>query len=367
MKTVAYIGIKGLPSQAGADRVVEAIVTRLHNTEYQPVVYCSNQVVPADTQLPGIKLLRMPVLPGKYLHATSLFFFSAIHALLFGRYDFIHLHNVEASFVLPILRLRYKAISTSHGAAQTREKWGMLAKTLIRLTEYPFIHLSDHVTSMSKPLAEFYEREYKKPVRYIVNGVNEENEFNLEGAQAVLQEHGIEAGNFLMFSAGRIIPTKGCHLVLEAFRRIDGDINLIVVGDATHMPEYEKELHSMADDRVHFIDFVADKAVLFGLIKLSRMFIFPSLYEAMSMMLLEVASLCVPVLCSDIPENVSVLPEHARFFKSNNADDLYVQLEKALVEPDEMKVLAKKANQWVNEKHQWSNIIMEYIDIYDTM
>jgi len=304
---------------------------------------------------------------GKYLHATSLFLFSAIHALFFGGYDFIHLHNVEASFVLPILRLRYKVASTSHGTAQVREKWGTVAKTLIRMTEYPFIYLSNYVTIVSQPLAERYQNDYKKTVTYIANGVNKEVEFDLEGARAVLQENKVEPGNFLMFSAGRILPSKGAHLVLEAFRKLDSDINLIIVGDPKHVPEYTKKLHAMADERVRFVDFVADKAVLFGLIKLCRLFIFPSTYEAMSMMLLEVASLSVPVIGSDIPENVSVLPDLARFFKSKDADDLYDQLVAALAEPEEMTALAKRAYDWVNDKHQWSNIVPEYVQIYDLM
>ncbi|MCA9926345.1 MAG: glycosyltransferase family 4 protein, partial [Anaerolineales bacterium] len=276
-------------------------------------------------------------------------------------------HNVEAGFILPFLRLRYKVISTSHGAAQVREKWGSLAKALIRSTEYPFLYLSNFVTSVSQPLAERYEREYKQPVSYIANGVSKEVEYDLEGARAVLQLYKVKPGNYLMFSAGRILPSKGGHLILEAFSKLDSNINLIVVGDPKHMPEYTKKLHDMADDRVRFIDFVADKAVLFGLIKMTRLFIFPSTYEAMSMMLLEVASLNIPVLCSDIPENVSVLPELARFFKSNDAEDLYVQLVKALAEPEQMVVLAERAHEWVNNKHQWSTIVQEYVRLYDAV
>ena len=113
---IAYLGIKGLPSAAGADRVVEAIVRRLAN-HHRLTVYCSASAVPAGATFPGVELVRVPVLKGKHAHATSLFLRSALDALLRRDFDLVHVHNVEASFVLPFLKLRYPVIATSHGLA----------------------------------------------------------------------------------------------------------------------------------------------------------------------------------------------------------------------------------------------------------
>ena len=102
---IGYIGIKGLPSKAGADRVVEAIVERLAN-KHELSVYCSSLVIPPDATYPGVELIRMPVLPGKHLHATSLFLISALHALT-RDFDLIHFHNLEAFFVTLLLKIKY--------------------------------------------------------------------------------------------------------------------------------------------------------------------------------------------------------------------------------------------------------------------
>ena len=80
-KRIAYIGIKGLPSKAGADRVVEGIVHGLNRELYQPIVYCCARTVPQGTIIPGIELVRIFTFGGKYLHAPLLFLFSALHAL----------------------------------------------------------------------------------------------------------------------------------------------------------------------------------------------------------------------------------------------------------------------------------------------
>ena len=366
-KKIAYLGIKGLPSQAGADRVVEAIVRGLDKREFQPVVYCSGKVVPEGTHIPGVRLIRIPTLPGKHLHATSLFLFAALHALFIGNYDLVHVHNVEACFILPLLRLRYKVVSTSHGAAQARDKWGGLAKRLIRLTEYPYILFSNYRTSVSAPLAEYYKKQYKRPVQFLPNGVESETRVDMETAVSILHQHNIKTNHYILFAAGRIIPTKGCHYLLQAFRQLDTNLQLVIIGDTAHLPTYENQLKQLADDRVHFIPFISNRETLFGLVSAARLFVFPSTVEAMSMMLLEVASLNTPIICSDIPENLAVLPEQALFFKSGSVNDLQVKLSWGLAHQQQMQDLASKAQKWIGRNHRWENIVRQYQAIYETV
>jgi glycosyltransferase involved in cell wall biosynthesis len=363
---IAFIGIKGLPSQAGVDRVVEAIVRQIDQTTFEPVVYCSSAVVPADTVIPGVQLRRIHALPGKHLHALTLFLFAALHALFFGDYAVIHLHNVEAAFVLPLLRLRYKVISTSHGAAQTRDKWSAPAKALITLTEYPFIFLSNCITSVSDPLAEVYRQQFQKPVYYIPNGVDVEEVADTAAALQILHHHGIQPGNYILFAAGRIMGTKGCHFLLEAFRQIETDLQLVIVGDASFVPDYEQQLHELADDRVHFIPFIAEKATILGLLQQARLFVFPSTVEAMSMMLLEAASVGVPVVCSDIPENVKVMADKTLYFQSANVKDLRQKLQWALQNPTYLAQSAGQAQAWVAEQFSWHAIVRQYEQLYRT-
>jgi glycosyltransferase involved in cell wall biosynthesis len=366
-KRIAYIGIKGLPSQAGADRVVEAIVRNLNLGRYEVTVYCSSQASPPNAHIPGIRLIRLPVWAGKHLHAVSLFVMSALHAIIFGRYDLVHLHNVEASFVAPLLRLRYRVIATSHGAAQANDKWGRLAKTLIRLTEYPFILFANALTCVSQPLTNYYEQVYRREVHYLPNGVNLHVTADTDAATALLAEHGVKPGDYLLFAAGRIMATKGCHLVIEAFRQLNPDTHLVIVGDTSHNPEYAQQLQAMANERVHFISFIATPSTLFGLVRNARLFIFPSLIEAMSMMLLEVASLGAPLICSDIPQNTSVLPAGTLTFTSGDAHDLRDKLAWALAHPAEMQARAATNQRWVHEHYGWNDIVKQYEALYETV
>ena len=101
---IAYLGIKGLPARGGAERVVEAITQRLAD-RHEITVYCSRRYSDENSSVRGVRLVRLPSLAGKYTFMTSLDFLAAWHALLYGDYDLIHLHNIEAGFILPLLRL----------------------------------------------------------------------------------------------------------------------------------------------------------------------------------------------------------------------------------------------------------------------
>ena len=365
---IAYLGIKGLPSKGGTERVVEAIVKRLVG-KHTITVYCDTAYTPAGSTIHGVRLIRIPSVTGKYLHPTFLFLLQALHALFFGDYDLIHMHGVDACFTLPILRLRYKVLSTSHGSQSRvhRDKWNKLSQFMLQQTEYPFCFLSNYATSVSNADAKFYQARYHAKVAYIPNGVDTNLSYNLDAACAELSRHGIQPGNYLLFAAGRIDPTKGCHLVIEAFNQVRPDIPLLVVGNIDQVPSYAANLRQMAANRpVIFLPLVTNKELLFGIVKLSRLFIFPSISEGMSIMLLEAASLGVPILCSDIEENSTVLKTTALYFKSGDSCDLAARLACALEHPDQMRTLGENASVLLSQNLTWNRIVSCYDRLYET-
>jgi glycosyltransferase involved in cell wall biosynthesis len=232
--------------------------------------------------------------------------------------------------------------------------------------EYPFVYLSTSVTSVSKPDADYLKARYKRDVIYIPNGANDCIHFNLEKAHEKLNEVGLAAGDYLMFAAGRIDPIKGCHLVLEALNRIGNPCKIAIIGDLQQVPTYSDYLREIANKKqVVFVPLISERELLFGMIKLARLFIFPSTHETMSMMLLESASLQTPIICSDIPENKIVMDENVLYFHSEDSVDLAEKIEWALSHPREMSDLGKNAGTWVQDHLTWGPIIKQYERIYE--
>jgi glycosyltransferase involved in cell wall biosynthesis len=368
-KRIAIIGIKDIPATAGADRVIESLLSRFEGRPFHLSVYLrKNGNRPTPPTLENVDFVQLPCLKGKHLSAFSLFIVSALHALTKGRYDFVHVHNVDAGFICPLLRLRYPVISTSHGQPYLRKKWGAFAKLTLKFSEKLLLKFSNYVTSVSLPLAESYKRDFGIQAQYLPNGVDSNPEVDLKAALSVLEEYHMGRGEFILFVAGRIDETKGLHLLLDALDITDLEVPTLIIGDFSHDPLYSKRVLDRIRSRPNTsaITHLLDKATLLGVLSQSRMFVFPSFVEAMSMILLEAASVAVPIICSDIPENVSVLPnDRAMFFHSGSSDSLADTLSQALMNP-KLPDLGLSAQEYVKETFSWSRIADEYQELYLT-
>ncbi|MBN1754600.1 glycosyltransferase family 4 protein [bacterium] len=347
--------------------MAEAIINRLarNREKYELYVYTMQGYSAGYVPPANVHLINIPVFKGKHLRPLTLGLLSALHALFKGNYNLVHLHNVEMSFTLPLLRLRYKVITTSHGY-QVRPKWSPIVKIIWQLMDIPFLWISNIATAVSSSHQDYYYKKYKKNVVYIPNGT-ENLPVNKEKARSLLQKYGIVNKPFLLLAAGRIIPSKGCHFALKAYLNMKIDMPFVIVGDLDQVPEYTRELKRMGKDKVTFIPLIEEKDVLFGLISLARLFIFPSTMEASSMALLEVASLGVPLLASDIPENLALMKDHTNYFKSGKIIDLENKLKYCLENLSELREKALQTQEWVRKNYDWDHITRQYEKLYKNL
>jgi len=365
---VAFLGLKGVPAKSGADRVAESIL-RFLNKEFDIYVYCKKGYADYSKPIYNVNRIVIPSLKIKNFDMFIYFLLSAIHADLFGKYDLVHVHNIDGAFIIPLLSIKYKKriVSTSHGSPYKREKWSKIIKSFFKYMERLFLYYSDFLTSVSNPLKKYYESRYNKKVYYIPNGVNVKEEISTRFINKYLKEKRIKR-SYILFIAGRIIPTKGCHLLLEALREAKCSDDVLIVGDLTHSPEYAKRLKRLATISTHFLGLVESKEELMGIIKKAKLFVFPSTYEAMSMVLLEVASLGVPIIASDIAENEALFnPEEVLFFKSGDFHDLAEKIKWAIRNYKKMQEKAKLAKLNVRKRYQWQRIAEQYANIYRRM
>jgi len=356
-KRIAIIGLKGLPPFGGAANVGDNIIEQL-SEEYDFTIYATASHTHHRGNYKGAHQIVFKKFPIKKLNIFYYYIASAFHAVFTRRYDAIHLHQMDGAFILLLLRLRYKVVATSHGLTYRHAKWSKWSRPYFRLNEWFQARLSNHLTVVSRSLVPHYEK-IIPPARisYIPNGVTPITPAALT----------LSAAEYILFAAGRIIPTKGLHILLSALHKTHFKGKLVVLGDHSQLKEYSRELFDLAAGLdVEFKGLIKEKPLLNAWIADARLFVFPSTYEAMSMMLLEVASLQTPVLCSDIVENSDIFaPDEMLFFQSGSDTDLAVQLDWALAHPDEMQTFATKANQSLMDKHQWSIIARQYAGIFE--
>lgn len=353
---IGVIGLKGLPAYGGAATVGENIINQLNHVYDFTVYSISSHTDYKNGKLNGFNQIVFKAFPNKKLNTLLYYIRATLHAIFFAKYDLIHLHHRDAAFVLLLLKFKYKVIITTHSSFFVRKKWQTFS-WFFKINERYFVKKANIVTCVSKNEKRLYQSNINLNVNYIPNGVND---INVENLPKISDE------DYLFFGANRIIDSKGLDFLLKAIRKIDFKGTLLVAGDLEHTIDYKKTILSLSKGlNVKFIGLIKQKDLLYSYLNNSKIFIFPSTLEAMSMMLLEGASVQAPIICSDIIENRDVFnDDHVVFFRSTDINDLAEKLKWSLQNPEIMSKKAKKAYMFVKTTYSWNSIGKEYDKLF---
>ena len=356
---IAVIGLKGLPAFGGAAAVGENIIEQLKDI-YDFTVYAISSHTNKKGDYNGFKQIVFKSIPFKKLNTLYYYIVSALHAVVFGNYDLIHLHHRDAAFIILILKLRYGSILlTTHGIFRLLDKWKYY-RWYFTVQEKIFIRFANAITCVSLNEKRLFKKILNMDAHHIPNGINE---------VVALDSGDSKRKDYLFFGAGRIIHSKGCDVMLKALNILNYEGKILIAGDIDQTPEHRNLLIELALTlHVDFLGLIKDKNNLLNYIKNAKFFIFPSSIEAMSMMLLEAASVKTPIICSDIIENRDIFnEEEVLFFRTDDPNDLAKKINWALQNPDIMQLCAEKAYKKLKDKYLWGKIAKQYSEYYERL
>lgn len=358
-KKIAVIGLKGLPAFGGAATVGENLIEQLKNDYDFTVLSISSHTHLKTGEYNGLRQVVFKSFLGKGGLNTAYYYFVSMLYVLFYRFDIVHLHHLTSGFIIPIIKLKRKIVLTVHGIKKDDDpKFNIFLNYLGFISSNVAIKYSDHIISVSLPDAQYLSARCRKTVHYIPNGINRIKQI---GKSENLQN--------ILFAAGRIYDLKGLHLLIEAANILKTERQIDIVGDINRVPQYKQEIiRSSANINVKLHGLIKDKNKLMSLINDSQIFVFPSLQEAMSMMLLEVASMQTPIIASDIPANTAIFSDNeVLFFKNNDSDDLASKIQYALVNMEEMTERSARAYNKLINSYTWDKISKQYKKVYENI
>lgn len=364
-KKIAVIGLKGLPAYGGAARANEEILKRLcHKYDFTIFeISTHSSKIPLDRDLKAERIV-FKGWKSKRINTSIYYLKSLFYCLFKSNYDLIHTQHLYSGFIIPLLKLKYKVLNSTRGIVPANDnKWNKIDKIFFRIFEKLALEFSDAVVSVSKPQITYLNKISAKKIYYIPNGVNVENKSDND---AQFNPH---PKDYLLFSAARIISLKGCHTFFESLNRINYKGDVVVIGDLEQVPEYKKYLLKLSDNlNIKFTGLIKDRNILNTYIKNSKYFIFPSTIEGMSNMLLEVASLNIPVIASDIEENRAIFSEdEVLYFRTNDSYNLSQKIIWALDNENEMKGKASRAYRKLLNEYTWENVSWMYDKLYQDL
>lgn len=358
---IAVIGLKGLPAFGGAARSGENLINVLKNHYEFHVMSVGSHTTHNRQQNGYIQIVFKPFLVNG-LNTVVYYFKSAFYCLFKGRYDLIHVHHITSALILPILKLKYRVILTLHGIPQKVDKWESIGWWLFPILERVSLIFSDIVITVSYSHLSYYKKLTSKPIYHIPNGVVNTPENNLLPPNNITSE-------YILFAAARILKIKGCHTFLKALINIKYSGNIVIIGDIEQNKLYREEILKLSKYlNVTFTGLIKDRDLLLRYIKNARLFIFPSIIEAMSNILLEVAVMRIPIIASNIPENKIIFnTNEILYFKVEDYLDLSKKITWALNHKNQMASKAQKAYDKVIKKYIWNDIALQYSKLYNNL
>ncbi len=356
---IALLGTRGIPaSYSGFETCVEQLGQRLVQRGHQVTVYCrSHHITYPDTHYKGMRLVKLPTIPNKYLDTIVHSFLSSLHALP-RRYDIALYFIAGNSPVTWIPRLfGAKTILNVDGLDWKREKWPILAKKYIQFAEYLATKLPNAYLTDSHVVQAYYRDRFGNEPPYIPYG----SEVETLSPGETLARFGLEPQRYVLF-VGRLVPENCAHHLVEAFRGLDTDLKCVIVGDAPYAEEYIAALRAsaQADPRVILTGYVFGE----GYHELgSNAYIFvetsgvggthPALVEAMAF------GNCVVV--HNTPENLETIGDVGLAYDGKvGADDLRQVLQRLLSEPPRVAEYRQRARQRASSCYSWETVTDAY-------
>lgn len=362
---VAMIGQKGIPSRAGGIEIhVEEIAKRLVYLGFEVEVYCRKGYCErniTDGKYEGIDIKYTPYINSKHLDAITHTFTATIKALL-SRCDIFHYHALGPSTLAFIPRLfRKKVVCTVHGLDWQRGKWGKLSSKYLKFGEYATAKFANSTITVSKNLVGYYKEKYHFAPEYIPNGIERPDFFR---PAIIKNKYMLEPDSYILFLA-RLVPEKGVHYLIDAFKRIDTHKKLVIAGGSSHSNVYENELRQQAgpNKNIIFTGFVREQE-LAELYSNAYFYVLPSDVEGLPISLLEAMSYGNCCLVSDIEENTAVISTMGYSFEKANVDDLERKLSMLLEDSSKVAMVKRYVGEYIIRKYNWDQIAVKTKQVY---
>lgn len=367
---IAMLGHKRIPSrEGGVEIVVGELATRMRSAGYE--VTCFNRkghhIGGADfdtealKEYRGVKIKRVLTIDKKGLAAMTSSFFAAVKAA-FGRYDVVHFHAEGPCAMMWLPKLfGKKCIATIHGLDHQRAKWGKFASWYIRMGEKCAVNLADNIVVLSENVQKYFLETYGRETVFIPNGVNIPEKAEADEIKA---SFGLDKDGYILF-LGRLVPEKGVHYLIEAFKNIKTDKKLVIAGGASDSASYAEELELLAgnDPRIVFTGFVEGKTID-ELYSNAYVYVLPSDLEGMPLSLLEAMSYGNCCLTSDIPECASVVGECGVTFAGGDVRMLEEKLQMLCNEPDTVASYRKNSAEFICGRYNWDDVTKKTLELY---
>lgn len=366
---IGIIGHKRIPSnEGGIEKGVEQHSVRMVARGHQVTAYNrgGHNVFGKEFDrkkrktYKGVKIVTIPTTKGS--SSVPIYsFLATLHAAI-ARYDCVSYRASGSCAMIPLAKLfGLRVVASLHGIDSQRDKWGGFASKYLEFGEKMAAQKADVCLVLSRNMKEYIDKKYGVNSVLFANGIDKPD---YHAPEIIKEKYGLEKNSYIL-SLGRIVPEKGIHYLIDAFRKSKTDKKLVIAGGAEANKDYYNQLLKAAqgDERIIFTGFVMGQEIQ-EFYSNAYIFALPSNLEGMANALLEAMSYGNCCLVSDIPENTEVVKDKAVIFEKGNVVQLTDRLQELLDDPESVNLYKKQATSYILEHYNWDLVVEQMLRIY---
>lgn len=378
-KKIVITGTRGIPHiMGGVEAVVEDIAPRLVKLGYDVTVIRRgtyvNPVVDAECVVvdkcwKGVHLLDLPSPEKKSLEAIFHTSAAIIRAKRMGA-DIVHINAIGPALVTFVARLLgMKVVFHHHGPDYDRDKWGFIAKKMLKLGEWIGCKCANHTIVISDVIRKLVAERCHctKNVSLVYNGVNKAK---LCHELEYFEELGIEEGHYVLGMC-RFVPEKHLHDLVDAYlllpERIRKEVKLVLAGDTDFEDSYSLSLKKKAREAGVVLTGFVQGSKKYALLTNALCYSLPSSHEGLPIALLEAMSYRLPVIVSAIPANLEVGLPQKYYHECGDVKALAERLEKTIENALPSGSSGPLRVDYDMTKYNWDVIAQQIADIYESL
>lgn len=360
---VTMLGIRGFPDvQGGAEKHAEKLSCALTTLGCEVDAIVRSTYVPkTQKRWRGITFNRLwaPRISGAEAFVHT--FLGVLRAAV-DRPDILHLHAIGPAVFAPLARaLGLRVIVTHHVLNYENEKWGALARSVLRFGEWAGMKFAKGRIAVSEDLAVQMVRAYRVPVSPIPNGIDKPRVID---STETLQAFGLASGRYAL-SVARIDEQKRQLDLIAAYKRLDAPSwRLALVGGADYSSGYANAVAAAARETPGVVMLGHQSGdALAELYSHAGIFVLPSSHEGQPIAVLEAASYGLALILSDIPAHRELALPGARLSALGDVAGLARELETFFAAPVRERMAASERDR-ILAKHDWLNIAQQTLAVY---
>lgn len=283
--------------------------------------------------------------------------------------DVVHLNSSNAllgAFVSKMANMGVRNVFTVHGLSVLDEnyKTGVIKKAIFKLFfKFGFFFVDKLVFVSQKNLKFAFNKRVVKSAELIYNGVEINFLDREEARRFILDKAKIGDDNyFLIGSIGRLAYPKNYEFLIANFDKIleiKPNSRLILIGDGPEEEKYRK-IAEKFPGKINFLGKMDDASKY---LKAFDLFVLPSIYEGLSLSLIEAYMSGIKIVASDVGGNSEVIGNE-NCYKLNEIDN-FINIFKRNISTEQKSCTDINKNNLNRVKFSLDKMTEKYLKIYN--